>query len=123
MKTKQQAQKRTRGHWTTAPTARSRKPNPAAAFNAGERKFLYEDAVKDSDEPCCPSCGVAMTAHLGIYGTCKRLQVALSVLRQVAELPPRCSRRATALAESCLVFLEACEQERQKNNKQKAKLK
>ena len=108
----------------TAPTSPNRRPNPAAAFNAGERNFLYEDAVKESsDEPRCRTCGVAMIEHLGIYGTCHRLQVALDTLRQVAELPPRCSRRATALAESCLVFLEACEQDRQKNNKQKAKLK
>ena len=130
MKTKTQPQKRVRGHWTTAPTVRSRKPNPAAAFNAGERKFLYISPTQlrvvdehGETQPCCPACKVEYLQHAGLIPTCERLQAALGVLRQVAELPPRCSRRATALAESCLVFLEACEQERQKNNKQKAKLK
>jgi len=119
MKTKQQPQKRVRGHWTTAPPARSRRPNPAAAFNAGERKFLYKEAVKESsDEPCCRTCGKPFKDHLGVEGTCQRAKTALNTLRQIADLPPRCSRRARALAESCIEFLAACERERIKATQQ-----
>ena len=31
-----------------------------------------------TNEPVCESCGVPMHKHLGLYGTCNRLQAAIS---------------------------------------------
>ena len=99
-------QNRTRGHWVDSRPHRL--VNPAAA----------SDALEDPDPnpPRCPSCNVPYIDHLGVNGVCKQFQTVLGVLRQIAALPPRCSRRARDLASSCVVFLEQCEKERRKNN-------
>lgn len=33
----------------------------------------------DSAGACCESCGVSLSKHLGLYGTCSALQAALAI--------------------------------------------
>lgn len=52
-------------------------------------------------EPKCPSCGVAIAEHLGLYGTCNKLRQLESqnaaLASQLAAMQERCERLAAIL--------------------------
>ena len=54
---------------------------------AKELLAMKPEDLHDPDfiPPKCPSCGVAYVDHLGIVGTCRRLQVAKLALENIAK--------------------------------------
>ena len=70
-----------------------------------------QQAAKDTDgnikytPPICPSCGVTYQNHLGLIGTCEKLQKIFALVQDYSNGQPRSSRTGAA-KEMCEKILE-----------------
>ena len=106
-------------HWVIKPKAMNETGFPVIVSDEGgdvtiEKStdlLARQQAAKDTDgnikytPPICPSCGVTYQNHLGLIGTCEKLQKIFALVEDYSNGQPRSSRTGAA-KEMCEKILE-----------------
>ena len=85
--------------------------NELSRLNKWGLSYCPPGETMSVDAPKCPSCGVTYQNHLGLIGTCKKLQEIFALVEDYLNGQPHSSSRTGAAKEMCEKILELKDKE------------